>query len=297
MCTGNQAEMSCGHVLTHYTQRCRKGLDKPCTKLSLEGPRTYLLDCCAACDPEFNANKIRRDQKSKHSKLAEQVNANQQLGSSDEVRRLLDHIQKLTSYTNRAIGEAQHPHASAADVEFPGVTAPRGTSKWIDGKCVWQEEEPYRLPPYEASAPRLRSTKKGYAGPAEEVPREQVVITGPPRLRTNKPYAGPRENVGVESWQPEEQEMQHRIRRTRKTTENLRNHDNVTANSGSTATPKLDTRRQENKSDMDRSRRPLKQNYAVDAGEKVDEDIWLQLAEKDNKGKASRRIKARVTPE
>ncbi|KAI6087918.1 hypothetical protein F4821DRAFT_258372 [Hypoxylon rubiginosum] len=295
--------MSCKHVLTHYTKHCRKGREKPCARPRLEGPRTYLPDCCAACDPEFNANKISREHKTRHSKLVEQVNASQHSGTSEEVRRLLDHIQKLTSTTNRAVGEAQHSYSSAADVEFPGVSVPRGTSKWIDGKCVWQEEEPYRLPPYptETTAPpRLRSTKKGYAGPPEEVPREHVVITGPPRLRTNKPYTGPRESVGiVESREPEEQaapEMQHHIRRTKKTTENLRHHHHVTANSGSTITPKLDTKRHGNKPNMDQNPRPLKQNYVVDTGEEID-DIWLQLAEEDNKGKASRRIKARMTTE
>ncbi|KAI1775170.1 hypothetical protein F4818DRAFT_441269 [Hypoxylon cercidicola] len=302
--------MSCKHLLTHYTQRCEKGRDKPCARPSLEGPRVYLPDCCAACDPEFNVNKIKREQRNKHAKLVEQVYANQRSGSSEEVSRLLERIHVLTTSTNKATGEAKHSHTSAIDVEFPGVTEPKGTSKWIDGKCVWEEEEQWSLPPYRAEIrrsnqttstqvveetlgtrvpPRLRSTKKGYIGPREEPHREQFEITGPPRLRTNKPYSGPRGRVAViESPEPERApEMQHRLRRTKKHAEGLGRHD---------ITP-IDTKRHgDNSPDIDRTPRPLKQNYVVVKGEEmVDEDIWLQLAEMDTKGKASRKIKARMT--
>ncbi|KAI4867039.1 hypothetical protein F4820DRAFT_446384 [Hypoxylon rubiginosum] len=315
--------MSCGHLLTHHTKRCERGQKKLCAQLSLEGPRVYLPDCCAECDPEFNMSKIKRQQINTHNKLVEQAYANQRSGSSGEVERLLERIRILTSTTNKAIGEAKH-HTSAVDVEFPGVTEPRGTSKWVDGKCIWEEEEEWKLPSYQPdrrqmnqttsaavvketpqiSAPqRLRSTKKGYIGPPEEAHREQVKVTGPPRLRTNKPYSGPRENVAtVENREPEQQapEMKRRLRRTKKHAEGLRHYDNVTTDSGFNVNQKLDTKRQGDSSPgIDRNPRPLKQNYAVVKGEeKVDEDIWLQLAEMNIKGEdPPRRIKARITPE
>ncbi|XXG99114.1 hypothetical protein Hte_005448 [Hypoxylon texense] len=315
--------MSCKHLLTHYTKRCERGQKKPCGQLSLEGPRVYLPDCCAECDPEYNMSKIKRQQKDKHSKLVEQVNSSQRSGSSEEVQRLLERIHILTSSTNKAIGEAKH-HTSGVDVEFPGVTEPRGTSRWVDGKCVWEEEkewklpshQPYRRQPNQASPapavedmprisapPRLRSTKKGYIEPPEEARREHVKITGPPRLQTNKPYSGPRENVAaVENREPEQQvpEMTRRLRRTKTHAEGLVHHDYVTTDGGSSANQKLDTnRRGDNSSVVNRNPRALRQNYVVVKGEeKVDEDVWLQLADMNIKVKASpRRIKARMASE
>lgn len=222
MCTGNQTERACGHVLTHYTQRCEKGQPKPCPDPELNGPRQHLADSCAQCDPEFQKSKLSREQKSCHDELVAQLIEDKRVNGSKEARKLLECMQKLRLTMNREIGEVKTTGFSE-DVEFPGSSkhrmAPGTTSKWIDGKCVWSDEalqstssqareiSPSRTSTTEAiieelaespfsGPPRLRTTKKGYFNRlSEEI--EQPPISGPPRLRTNKPYSGPRENVVV----------------------------------------------------------------------------------------------------
>lgn len=137
MCNGTQIEMSCGHILTHYTQKCGKGQNKPCPEPRLDKPRTYLPDCCAECDPDFNSNRIKREHREQHAELVEQVRAKQRDGRSEEVERLLERMNVLSRSASQAIGEAKRLCSSGSDVEFPGgVLEPRGTSKWINGKCV-----------------------------------------------------------------------------------------------------------------------------------------------------------------
>ncbi|KAI0161602.1 hypothetical protein GGR52DRAFT_130183 [Hypoxylon sp. FL1284] len=303
MCSGNQVEMSCKHLLTYYTERCNKGRRKPCAQPSLEGPRTYLADCCAACDPEFNVNRIKREHKAQHAKLVEQVNASQRLGRSEEVEQLLERISMLTSYTNKSIGEVRS-YTSAIDVEFPRVTVPKGTSRWINGKCVWEEEDRWGLPPYRADRGRVDEIitavpvegahtyvpaplpdEQGYTGPPEEAQRQQLAISGPRRSRADKSHPGPHEKVVVDERQLDQQtpETTSRLLRTRR----LPNGSTV-PNSKRSLIP-----------DVERAPRRPRRRYSVTQDEAiVDEDIWLQLAEKDSKDKASpRKIKARITSE
>ena len=52
MCTGTSTQMICGHVLRHYTQRCRT----PCA--TLVGLVEHLDDSCARCHPPMVMQEI-----------------------------------------------------------------------------------------------------------------------------------------------------------------------------------------------------------------------------------------------
>ncbi|KAI1461412.1 hypothetical protein F4805DRAFT_476971 [Annulohypoxylon moriforme] len=301
MCTGNQTEMACGHVLTHYTQRCEKGKKTPCPDPMSDSPRQYLADSCAKCDPEFRKNKISRDHKSRHDELVAQLVADKRVNESKEAKRLLDCMQKLSFSMNREIGEVKTAGFSA-DVEFPGTgshrLAPKVTSKWINGKCVWGDEGLHRsgssrvkriapnpsttaaivdvpAEPLITGPPRLRRTKKEYYNRLPEE-KEQPPISGPPRLRTNKPYCGPRESVVVPSEELEKKqvlESQHHLRRTKKVTNELDN--GKCSDEESDDTVKYVGEEQDSWVVLSRP------NVCVTLDDyDSDDDMWLQLAEK-----------------
>ncbi|KAI1095909.1 hypothetical protein F5B19DRAFT_272358 [Rostrohypoxylon terebratum] len=290
MCNGNQTEMACGHVLTHYSQRCEKGRPKPCSELKLDTPRQHLVDSCAQCDPEFRKSKLSRDQKNRHDELVTQLIEDKRVNESKEARRLLECMQKLRLTMNHKIGEVKTAGFSE-DVEFPGSSkhsmAPRTTSKWINGKCVWSDEDlqrarslrnremaPSRTSTTEAfvesaestplGPPRLRATKKEYFNRLpEEI--EQSPISGPPRLRTNKSYSGPRENVVIFEESEEQQALRPKpsLRRTRKVASGLKRSKFPGAESDITV----------------KSTRP-NVHITLNAEPESDEDMWLLLAER-----------------
>ncbi|KAI0888893.1 uncharacterized protein GGS22DRAFT_152644 [Annulohypoxylon maeteangense] len=300
MCSGNQTEMACGHVLTHYTSRCEKG---PCAEPKSDSPRQHLADSCAECDSEFKKSQLSREQKNRHEELVAQLIADKRVNGSKEARRLLNCMQKLSYTMNREIGEVRTTGFSA-DVQFPGSgnhrVAPTITSKWVNGKCVWGEEEglhrsgssrikkitpatsttaaEVEVPaePLTTALPRLRRTKKEYFNRLPEE-KEQPVSTAPPRLRTNKPYTGPRESVVVFGEVLENsQEVRPKpyLRRTKKVTDGL-NRSNF-SDSGSDVTVKYIGEERDSRAS------PTEPNARAAALDDDDlyEDIWLKLAEK-----------------
>ncbi|KAI1142267.1 hypothetical protein F5Y05DRAFT_422391 [Hypoxylon sp. FL0543] len=317
MCSGKQTEMSCGHVLTQYTQRCAKGQQTPCEEPALDAPRGYIRDSCAGCDPEFNANRISRAHKARHAELVAQLQAQRRAGRPDAVRQLLERIEKLRRTADLAIGEARTRVPASVDVEFPGgfgggdsvAASSKWTSRWVDGKCVWEEEPAWTpgmgrikkvyespkppTPEEEAAAqpavtgpPRMRTLKKGYTYPSSLTPpQEKPPITGPPRLRQDKPYSGPRENYVVV-----EQETPQRQR-------SLRRKKGYVYEHGLSASDVTNRRSENTAKDTGKEQiRPV----APGVEEKEEEDIWMQLAEKtiNDKGKSfSQRMKERIAME
>ncbi|KAI1210823.1 uncharacterized protein F4807DRAFT_40274 [Annulohypoxylon truncatum] len=308
MCRGNQTKMACGHVLTHYTQRCKKGQQKPCPNPKSDAPRQHLNDSCVECDSDFKKNQLSREHKSRHEELVAQLIADKRVNESKEARRLLECMQKMSNTVNREIGEVKTTGFSA-DVEFPGGgnhrMSPKITSKWINGKCVWGEEEWNRsgssrikkiAPATSTTAaivetptenpisgpPRLRTTKKEYFNRLPEEEKEQPKISGPPRLRTNKPYSGPRENVVVF----DEQVEKPHLRRTSKVANGL--NLGQFSDQRSDVTVKYAGEEQNSRPSTSNSQSsglravPTRSNVRVpldDDGDS-DEDMWLQLAEK-----------------
>ncbi|KAI1105823.1 hypothetical protein F4804DRAFT_349712 [Jackrogersella minutella] len=308
--------MSCGHVLTHYTQRCDMGRSLPCPKPSLDSPRAYLSDTCARCDPEFNRNKLSREQIKRHDELVDQLYTSKLVGRPDEARKLLDGMEYLRRSTSNAIGAMQSLRLTSAfgDVEFPGSNSepimPRYTSKWVNGKCVWEEEQATWKPgssrvkrahstttppiktgakvekiseeevqPLVSGPPRLRSTKKGYTNHLPEE-KEQSVISGPPRLRTNKPYSGPRTNVVAFDIETEEHKApqlqpQHSLRRTKRRTGRLDN--SYCSDQESVVTVKYVGKDSGSGGTVMRAKQS---RHVTPEGDSDDEDMWLQLAEK-----------------
>ncbi|KAI0111869.1 hypothetical protein F4814DRAFT_369558 [Daldinia grandis] len=306
MCNGTQTEMSCGHVLTHYNQYCNEGHRKPCPQPELSVPRAYLEDSCAECDPMYTSNLVRRKHRDRHMELMDQVYAHKRAGHMEEVQRLLERMEVVQRAANIAMGEMRYLCPSSADVEFPGggpdAIMPRGTSRWVDGKCVWEEDVPYSVPgsrrvkraaskrtqaerqgPPRVSGPlRMRSTKKGYVDPFKEesdlqlLQEQQPKVSHPPRLRTNKGYTGPREdNVVVLDGEEDERQapsVQPRLRRSKTYINKLDHVSSTSRGSGKSL-------------DSGKTVRPVvRSSHAKHGALRVDdeeeEDIWLQLAEK-----------------
>ncbi|KAI1805274.1 hypothetical protein F4811DRAFT_570308 [Daldinia bambusicola] len=214
MCIGNQTLMFCGHVLTNYTQYCERGNARPCYEPELNAPRAYVNDSCADCDPIFRSFQVRHEYQDRHRELLDQVYAYKRAGHLMEVQRLLNRMKTLQLEANRVMGETRFLCPSSTNVEFPGggheALMPRGTCKWVNGKCIWEEEVPYSVPenrhikkvttqkqeepeeqPRIQGPPRLRSTKKGYRDPFQEEAeaqqeQEQPRVLGPPRLHSTK---------------------------------------------------------------------------------------------------------------
>ncbi|KAI2469355.1 hypothetical protein F4781DRAFT_220181 [Annulohypoxylon bovei var. microspora] len=318
MCNGSQTEMACGHVLTHYTQRCAKGQQQPCPEPQPDAPRDYLPDSCAKCDPEFQKSQLSRDHKNHHEELIAQLLADKRVGRSKEARRLLECMERMRVNASRAIGEVKTA-GSSTDVEFPGGgshrMAPKTTSKWVDGKCVWGDDERLhrlgssRIKVLAASAkstaaatvegkgdkvqplipgpPRLRKTKKEYVNRLPEE-KELPQISGPPRLSTNKPYSGPRENVvaidaAMEKWQV--LQPQPYLRRTKKYANGL-NFSN-SSDQESIVTVKNVGEEQGGRPSSSDSQSSVRTVVRAEPTMRItleaddsDEDMWLQLAEK-----------------
>ncbi|KAI1083548.1 hypothetical protein F5B20DRAFT_595528 [Whalleya microplaca] len=232
MCKGTQTQMSCGHILTHWTSRCPRACAQPS-----EGPPqpSYLPDTCAACDPGFRTRAVTQPYRSRRDELLDQLWG----GASGDARRAdvardVERFERLHRSSSRAIGEAQAlAFASALDVEFPTTNSeqPRGTCRWIAGKCVWtdededdpaavmsrkygiprrhvryagkEEEKMEAEPPAVTGPPRLRQSRKKYRDPfADVVEVEHAVVEGPPRLYVKKAYSGPRDEVVVREAPP-----------------------------------------------------------------------------------------------
>ncbi|KAI1470775.1 uncharacterized protein F4812DRAFT_418933 [Daldinia caldariorum] len=188
MCTGNQTMMSCGHALTNYTQYCEEGHSRPCQEPELSAPRAYIDDSCADCDPIYRSNQVRREHRDRHSELLDQVYAYKRAGHVEEVQRLLNRVKTLQLEANKVMGETRFLCPSSDHVEFPGggheALMPRGTCKWANGKCIWEDEMPY-------SVPENRHIKKVTTQKKHEESEEQSRIQGPPRLRSTKEYRDP----------------------------------------------------------------------------------------------------------
>ncbi|KAI0848264.1 hypothetical protein F5Y00DRAFT_88484 [Daldinia vernicosa] len=305
MCTGTQTEMACGHVLTHYDQYCDEGRRKPCPQPELSAPRAYLDDSCAECDPMYMSNLVRREHRDRRTELMDQIYAHKRAGHMEEVRRLLERMEVVQRAANIAMGEMRYLCSSSVDVEFPGggpdAIMPRGTSRWVDGKCVWEEDVPYSVPgsqrnkraapkqthveeqelPRISGSPRLRSTKKEYVDPFKEESdfqlqqEQQPKVSRPPRLRTNKEYTGPRgDSVVVFDGEEDTRQapsLQPRLRRS-KTYINKLDHIRPTSQGS------------EELLDSDKTVRPIvrssRTKYVAPGVDEEEEDIWLQLAEK-----------------
>ncbi|OTB19887.1 hypothetical protein K445DRAFT_152138 [Daldinia sp. EC12] len=239
MCVGTQTMMSCGHALTNYTQYCEEGRSRPCPEPKLSAPRAYINDSCADCDPVYRSNQVRREHRDRHAELLDQVYAYKRAGHVEKVEQLLSRVKALQIEANIVMGEARYLCPSSANVQFPGggheAIMPRGTCKWVNGKCVWEEEVPYSVPvnrhikralskktheeqeekPRDLGPPRLRSTKKEYRDPFQqdaELQRaqEQPRMLGSPRLRSTKTgYVDP---FKEESERQEEQDQQPKVR-------------------------------------------------------------------------------------
>ncbi|KAI0387648.1 hypothetical protein F5Y04DRAFT_286728 [Hypomontagnella monticulosa] len=312
MCNGKQTEMSCGHVLTHYTWHCAKGRKKPCKEpnLALDAPRAYIHDSCAVCDPAFNVSARGREHKARRAELMKQIGASK---SQAEAQRLLSRLDALGRKATVAIGQARHLCHSAVDVEFPAPkngVRPTGTFMWLNGKCVWVEEvvepdwpETEVMPEIEhlnLGKPRLRNTKKGYKDPFAGVSEQEFPqITGPPRLRTNKPYTGPRENVvsfDVEE-EPRVPRRQPSLRRMKSAYGLSNSSSSDNKESDATAKP-ASHETVGNGSSSNKTVRPITQDKqdkcSLPVTDEVDEDVWLKLAESDEDA-APRRIKYRIT--
>lgn len=164
MCNGTQTEMSCGHVLTHYKQYCDEGRRKPCPQPELSVPRAYLKDSCAECDPIYTSNLVRREHRDRYTELMDQVYAHKRAGHMEEVKRLLERMEVVQRAANIAMGEMRYLCSSSADVEYPGggpdAIMPRGTSRWVDGKCVWEEDVPYSVPEVSGIKELLQSRRR-----------------------------------------------------------------------------------------------------------------------------------------
>ncbi|KAI1409410.1 hypothetical protein F5Y13DRAFT_203593 [Hypoxylon sp. FL1857] len=301
MCKGKQTEMTCGHVLTQYTGRCQYGEVKPCRKPVLDAPMAYINDSCANCDPEFNMNKISREHSKRHAELIEQVYANQKAGRPLVVQQLLAHMESLRLSADKALGEAKARLPASVHVEFPGAgnmaSSSKWTSRWIDGKCVWEEERPWKpgmgkvkrvyrapTPPKleeeaEAQAmasrpPRMRTTKQGYTSPASLTPpKEQPPISGEPRMRQEKRYSGPRENyVTVEQPEPKPQRSLRRTKRYVDMPGLIRSSSDVT-DRGSEAAAKHKGK------ERVYSTGPAKKTVRFEPERDEVEDVWLKLAD------------------
>ncbi|KAL7627583.1 hypothetical protein AAE478_001776 [Parahypoxylon ruwenzoriense] len=244
--------MSCGHVLTHYTQRC----PKPCpdSEVKLDAPRAYIPDTCARCDPDYNAGRIQRAHAARRDQVLEQLYRASSVEGAErrqkEVKRCIARLDVLKRNANAAVGRAKHPQLSssikaasspfsrssspslnpysyspslsALDVQFPRAASPKvTTSTWINGKCVWEgrEEEEERV-----WRPGTHRIKKVFnTTPVIEESEEELSRTKrPPRLRsTKKGYIDP--FAKAESSFAEEQETQlqvpngaHRLRTNNK---------------------------------------------------------------------------------
>ncbi|KAI8961634.1 hypothetical protein F5Y11DRAFT_222331 [Daldinia sp. FL1419] len=322
MCSGERTYLDCGHHLTTYVKRCTQGHLKPCPEPTLVAPPTKLADCCAECDPIYNQNLVHREHRDRHAELLNQVYKYQHAGHVEKVEKLLDRIEVLQRKANRAMGEARYLCSSAVDVQFPGggpdAITPRGTSRWIDGKCVWEEEQPYSVPKNKYARkivpeqtqeeqrlvlgpPRL-STEKGsldrkYFEAQAELQREReweqlqaskVMAARMPRLQTNKKYTGPRWDVVATSDEGEDQQqapsssMQPRLRRSKK-------YINKLSQVGSVGKESYNSR---DSRDSDETVRPARNDSrtqpvmpaAEDDEEKEEEeeekDIWLEEADR-----------------
>ncbi|KAI2620012.1 hypothetical protein GGR54DRAFT_647627 [Hypoxylon sp. NC1633] len=213
MCRGTQTEMACGHLLTHITQRCALSEEKgpylqythvkfipdaprnwmypPCKKLDLDAPRDYIDDSCAACDPEFNANRIRRHHQDTHANLHDKLCRSRRAGDLAATRSIMEALDRLSRETNRAVGEARYADYSAVDVEFPqgggaAMSLPRGTSRWVNGQCVWEDDT--KTP---SLAPRSSRKKSHGAGTAAQNAGEIIEVTELPDARQQPPKRAP----------------------------------------------------------------------------------------------------------
>ncbi|OTA92975.1 hypothetical protein M434DRAFT_31326 [Hypoxylon sp. CO27-5] len=325
MCNGKQTQMSCGHVLTQYTQHCHKGKENPCPKPVLEAPVDYINDSCAQCDPEFNVNQISREHKKRHAELVAQLWESKHAGRSEAVQQLIQRMEKLRLSADKAIGEAKIrcPPASL-NVEFPGggniASSSKWTSRWVNGKCVWEEERPWKQgmgkikrvyeppaspkpkaegeEPQVPTQPRMRTSKRKYTYPPSlNPPEERPAISGPPRLRQEKPYSGPRvECIIVETQTPQPQRS---LRRTKRYVDVriLGNGDAIDQESKTTV--KHIGKEEVESPSSDVTVRPTisaMPTMHVEQEDDEEEDLWLTIAENSiNKDKSfSRRMQGRI---
>ncbi|KAI0152332.1 hypothetical protein F4776DRAFT_24146 [Hypoxylon sp. NC0597] len=331
MCKGKQTEMSCGHVLTQYTERCQRGKNKPCPEPVLEAPLSYINDSCAQCDPEFNMNQISREHKQRHAELVEQLYENKKAGRSEAVQQLLERMEKLRRSADRALGEVQvRCPPPSLNVQFP-VCGYMGewskwTSRWVNGKCVWEEERPWKPgmgkvkriyrspttppPPPTAEAeeqlasrkPRMRRSKKEYTTPPSlNPPEERPVISGPPRLRREKPYSGPRDICVIVDPQDTQLQQQRNLRRTKRYVDVriFGSADSIDQGSGNTV-KHIDKEQVGSPSSGMTVRLTAPAIHVTPEDDEEEEDLWLTMAEKTikNKGKSfSQRLQDRIALE
>ncbi|KAI0014322.1 hypothetical protein F4779DRAFT_5409 [Xylariaceae sp. FL0662B] len=307
MCKGNQTQMSCGHTLTHFSERCGRKCAIP------EGPLSYLSDSCARCDSGYLTHVVTKDYRERREELLGHFWGNKRDERMEDVRKNIERLEILNRSTNKALGEAKHLAFSAVDVEFPDKFEQKGmTSKWINGKCVWvDEEDPASViakkhgipmkkntrsadkdtagaePPLITGPPRLRKSNKKYKDPFENIPVvEHRVITGPPRF-SRKPSPGPRDQVVFREEESPASAQTHSFRGSNKSFRNRLAADGHSSHAGLESSAVRNPGSRDQGSDSDRTIRAPTRSRKTESS--TDYDIWMQIYDDDPKDKGERR--------